>query len=268
VDRQGEVEAAEVGLLERAEERQPAAEPVAAHYVHRLGGADAGRDQRDGFPFQRVLQPVADEARHVGVDRHRRQARRGQRPHRRVDHRRARAGRPDDLDQRDQVGRVPEVGAHHALRMGQPVGDPPDRDGGRVRGQRDARWGHRVQLGEDLPLDREALRGRLDDQVGAFAGRRDAVRGPDPAHDLLGVDPQQPAGAGHPVGDGVPRLSARVVDGHRRPGGGEDLRDRRTHPPAADDGQPLRKLAGHDAVYPPSTYTIWPVTKSEAGDSR
>ena len=68
VDRLSEVEADEVGLLERPEHRQAGAEAVLDDVVDRLRVADAGRDERDRLALHRVLQAVADEARDVAVD--------------------------------------------------------------------------------------------------------------------------------------------------------------------------------------------------------
>ena len=107
---------AEVGLLERADRREPGAEAVADDFVERLGVAGAGGDERDRLALQRVLEPVADEAGDVG----RRAPAACPAPRRKAIARSDRVGfgrlRLDHLDQRDQVGRVPEVGAEHPAR--------------------------------------------------------------------------------------------------------------------------------------------------------
>ena len=71
LDVEREIDADQVGLLHRAEHRHPRAEAAFDHLVDGVGVADAGRDQRDRLALQRVLQPVADEARNVLLHMHR-----------------------------------------------------------------------------------------------------------------------------------------------------------------------------------------------------
>ena len=71
-DVEGEVRADEVGLLHRAEHGGARAEALAYHDVDGVGVADAGGDQRDRLALHRVLQTVADEARHVAAHMDRR----------------------------------------------------------------------------------------------------------------------------------------------------------------------------------------------------
>ena len=60
-----QIGADKVGILERPQDGEPAAETVLDHEIDGLGVADAIGDERDGLAPERVLQPVADEARHV-----------------------------------------------------------------------------------------------------------------------------------------------------------------------------------------------------------
>src|SRR5215470_7147224 len=50
MDRQRQIGADEIGVLQRTQHRQPPAEACLDHGVHGLGVADATLDQRDGFP--------------------------------------------------------------------------------------------------------------------------------------------------------------------------------------------------------------------------
>ena len=78
VDLEGEGQAAEVGLLERADGAQPRAEPLLDDGVEGLSVAHAAGDERDGLALERVLEAVADEAGDVGAHMHGRQAAPGQ----------------------------------------------------------------------------------------------------------------------------------------------------------------------------------------------
>ena len=82
--------------------------------VDRLGVADAGVDQGERLAPERVLQPVADEAGDVAADVHRRLAERREGGHRLLDDGGPRGRRLDDLDERHDVRRVPEVRADDA----------------------------------------------------------------------------------------------------------------------------------------------------------
>ena len=75
VDRQRQIGADQIGVLQRPEHREPPAEARLDHGVDGLGVADAVLDQRDRLAPQRMLQPVADEARHVLLHVHRHLAR-------------------------------------------------------------------------------------------------------------------------------------------------------------------------------------------------
>src|SRR5215831_18223789 len=74
VDRERQVGADEVGVLQRAEHRESAAERGLDHRIDGFGIADVVLDQRDRLAPQRVLQPVADEARYVLLHANRRLA--------------------------------------------------------------------------------------------------------------------------------------------------------------------------------------------------
>src|SRR5205814_1613645 len=59
-DVEREIEPNQIGLLHRPKHRSTRAESFAHHRVDRLRIADTRRDQRNGFAFHRMLQPIAD----------------------------------------------------------------------------------------------------------------------------------------------------------------------------------------------------------------
>src|SRR5262245_27282833 len=65
VDRERQIGADEIRILEWAQHCEATPERGLDHGVDRLGVADAVFDQRDSLAPERMLQPVANEARHV-----------------------------------------------------------------------------------------------------------------------------------------------------------------------------------------------------------
>lgn len=170
VDGQGEVQPDVVGVFQRPQGGQSQPNGVAYHEIYRLRVADTLGDQRDRLAPQRVLQPVADETRHVAPDPHRQLADLGQQRHDAI--RRiwggARAGH--HLDHRDKIRRVPKVCPDHSAAVLDPFGDSADRQHRGVGGQ------HRVgrecrQPFEEFLLDGQVFDDGLNHQVGVWYRR-------------------------------------------------------------------------------------------------
>ena len=235
MDREGQLEADQVGVLHRAERGEPWAEAVLDHGVDRLRVADPFVDELEGFAPERVLEPVADEAGLVEADPDRDLADRGEKVEGALDRVVFGALAADHFDQRHQVGRVPPVGPDGAagvLNAGEDLGRA-DRRG--VRGEDGAGGGDRVEAGEDLPLQSQVLGRGLEDE--ARAGERalgtsleaDAGQG-------LGVGAHRLEGTGDPLRSRGKGLGDRVVDGDLVARRGEAGGDPRAHQAAADDG--------------------------------
>jgi hypothetical protein len=129
------------------------------------------------------------------------------------------------------------------------LADLRDRQRRRVRGENRVAGGDRVELGEDLLLEADDLRHRLDDEVDVaealVAGRSD-----DPVEDLLDrglalllgqlalVDELADLALGHVAGlyeAGVDELLLDVLEDDGDPRGGDRLGDLAAHRPRADD---------------------------------
>ena len=126
-------------------------------------------------------------------------------------------------------------------------GDPADRDDGGVRRDQRVALGHAVDRDEQLLLQRQLFRRRLEDDVGI--GDRIAKIGagahaPDGAAVLVEIDEV-------PLDPLVQRREAggdRVVDGDLVPGDGKNLRDAVPHQAGADDRDPVRRRHAQPAV--------------------
>jgi hypothetical protein len=101
----------EVGLFQWSNERQAPSKTVTYHQIDRLSGADAAGDQGNGLTLEGVLHSIADDTRHVDLHVNRDHVRRRQDLHCLVHDVGRRRGTLNDLDERNEVGRVPEMGA-------------------------------------------------------------------------------------------------------------------------------------------------------------
>ena len=108
---------ANVSHSQRAERGEAQAEAVSYRVVHVLGVGNPTGHQFDGLTSERVLKPIGNEAGNVQIHPDRRFANRLQSGECAVHAVRVAVGVPDHLDQREDVGRKQEVGAHHAARI-------------------------------------------------------------------------------------------------------------------------------------------------------
>ena len=128
---------------------------------------DALLDDGHGFPIERVKQAVADEPGSVLLDVDRQLAGLGHQPGDPLDRLFGGLLSRDDLDDGDEVGRVPPVRAHDppGKRAGlSDLGYPDDR---RVGRQDDVRSDERLHLAEKGPLGLEVLEDALENEIGA-----------------------------------------------------------------------------------------------------
>jgi len=123
MDLVGEVEPAEIRLLERAKYTQPRAKALFDDRVERVDVADSGVYERDRFALERMLQAVADESRDVSADVDRTHAAAGEQLDRPVDVADVGLIGLHDLHERNEVRWMPEVCAQHALRRVDQFGD-------------------------------------------------------------------------------------------------------------------------------------------------
>ena len=205
LDVEGEIDADQVGLLHRAEHRHARAEAAFDHLVDGVGVADAGRDQRDRLALQGMLQPVADEARDVLLDMHRispgvAQQRYG------LSHRLV-AGLfvLRHFDQRNEMRRIPEMRADHALAVLELLADPRRGNGRAVAGEDRVRRGQVFKLGEELLLERQLFRRGFEHERHVPHRRRHLVMRGNAAEQRR-IAAEQRAGALQPFIQGVPPL--------------------------------------------------------------
>ena len=148
--------------------------------------------------------------------------------------------RADDLDEREQRRGIEEVHADDPLGMLGRLGDLPDGDRRRVRGQDCLRPNDAVELGEGLPLRLELLDDRLDHQI-AVGEIRELGRERQPADRgvaLLGchlplLDRTAEVVLDRPAGT-LAELLAHLAAHGLEAGLGRDLRDPRSHRPETD----------------------------------
>ena len=161
-----------------------------------------------------------------------------------LDHRVVHLGGAHDLDERDEVRRVPEVGADDALLVRRLRGDLGDAHHRGVGAEDGRRRTHAVELLEDVLLELEVLVDALDDDVGVAPGGGQVRGRRDAGHGRLDI-----GGRAEPVLGQEARGSARTAPGARPsasaktswsttscPASGEDLRDADAHHAGADDG--------------------------------
>ena len=98
--------------------------------------------------------------------------------HRRAHHRVAGLFVLDDLDQRHQMRRIPEMRADDALAMLEIAADLGRGNGRAVAGEDRVRRGQAFELGENLLLERQLLRRRLEHEGRILHRRRQADRAP------------------------------------------------------------------------------------------
>src|SRR5262245_43667115 len=116
-----------------------------------------------------------------------------------------------------------------------PRRDLSDRNDGSIAGEKRLARREFVEFGEDILLERELFRRRLDHHVGIRDGIGKRLRSAysiDRARVLAEVG-EIPGDAG---GERSERLLDRVEYGDLMPGDGEDLGDAMAHQPGADDG--------------------------------
>jgi hypothetical protein len=113
-----------------------------------------------------MLQPVADEARHVLLHMRRLLAGSLVQRHGPGDDLRRRPLRFNDFDQRHQERRIPPMSAERALFADQVLHDCGNRNHRRIAGQNGVAAHAQFELGEKLLLQREILGHRFDDEVG------------------------------------------------------------------------------------------------------
>ena len=131
----------------------------------------------------------------------------------------------DDLDQLHPGRRVEEVHADDPRRGSRPRGDRGDRERGGVGGEHGVGAADRLELGEQLALQVEALGRGLDHEGAAGEALELGRRG-----DVL-------AGALDALRKGV---AVGIVHDDLDPGAGRELRDPRAHRPGADDSRRAR----------------------------
>ena len=241
MDRERQVEADQVGVLERTEHLQLQAKRALDHRVDILGRADAGLDEGDRLAPERVLQPVPNEARDVALDVHGCLAGRGEQGHRPLHDLAARLLRLRHLDERDQVRRIPEVGSDDALRTLGVLRDRPDRHHGRVRSEDRLRCSMRHPR-EQLLLQVELFRRRLDDERGPGNGLFDRLGELDPV-DRADVSARALEIRAHPLVHGDEHVGTGIRDRDRMAGRREHLGDPVPHQAGADNGDPVHHPA-------------------------
>ncbi len=197
-----------------------------------------------------TLHAVDDESGRVGRD-HRRLAELTRQQGDRVSHGGVRRRSGNDFHQRHQRHGIEEMHADHPFRPHRGARDLCDRQGARVRRQYGRMRGSRVQPFERLPLELEVLGNRLDHQVGvgqvlesrhrSNAGHGDrGVIGADLLLLCLAVEEAADA-----LACSLRGALDRVVNEHREPRFGHDLRDPRAHGPGPEHAN------GPDLVHRP-----------------
>jgi len=175
VNGERQVEANEIGLFERAEHGEPRTEAVLDHRIDCLRIGDAGRQQRNRLTLERMLQPVANETRNVLADMHRAAANGFHQVHHFGNDGIAGGVRLDDLDQRHQMRRVPELRAENPFAVLQKLADVSRTDGRGIAGEDRVLGDEVFQISKELLLDLEIFRRRFDHDMRAGDGRRELI---------------------------------------------------------------------------------------------
>src|SRR5512139_337546 len=135
VNRLSQVQSHKIGIFQWPQDRQPHPKAVFDHQIDCCGIANIGRDDGNGFSPERVLQAVADKARHIPFDVNGYFPGLLQKIHAPLDIDEFRMRRLDDLDQWNEVWRIPPVGAEDASRVLSLGGDLPNWNDRRIAGQ-------------------------------------------------------------------------------------------------------------------------------------
>ena len=159
--------------------------------VHVLGAGDPTGHQFNGLSGERVLKPIGNEAGYVQIHPDRRLADRLQPGEGAVHAVRVAVGVSDHLDQREDMGRKQEMGAHHPSRVSTDRRQLAGGETGGVAGQDGRRRGDRVEFFEKRLLRRDILEDRFDHQVSAIDRRFKILCRNNPAHALGGALPGQ-----------------------------------------------------------------------------
>ena len=175
-----------------------------------------------------MLESVADESSNVAFHSDGQFAHAGEEFHRTV-HRLVRcSGTSDDLDDRDEVRRVPKVHADRERCIVEISRDRADRDDRGVRRENGGRICG-TQFGEESALDIEVLDDSLDHEVDIRDGPRNLG---------INLNERLVAGAHRPgVSEGrVEHRGVHVGQGCPDPGARHEPCDATAHEPGADDG--------------------------------
>src|SRR5688572_16300161 len=144
-------------LLHRAARDEAEAEAVAHGVVYAFRRDDAVGDEIERLAQHRVLQAIADEARDVLLHPDRRLAERFHLLDQAFRDARVGGFAADDLDQRHEMRRHEEVQAGHASASLEALADLADGEVRGIRRERHLGTGQRLELGEELLLEREIL---------------------------------------------------------------------------------------------------------------
>ena len=183
--------------------------------------------------FERVLQPVADEARNVLLDVHRLPPGVAQQLHGPAHGVVAGLFVLDHLDQRHQMRRIPEMRADHAVAMLELRADLGRGNGRAVAGEDGVRRGQAFQLGEQLLLERQLLRRGLEHEGDVLHRRRHLVVRRDAA-EQRGIAAEQVAGALQPLRQRFAPFGRRIVDADGVAGRRQQIGDAVAHQARAD----------------------------------
>src|SRR5581483_3873759 len=244
-DIEREVEPDEDRLLHRAEHGGARAKSFLNDGIDGCGIAYASRDQREGFALHRVLQPLADEARNVAAHMHRRFAGVAQQVHRGAHDSVAGFLVLDDFDQRYQVRRIPEMRADDAIVVFEIAPDLRRRYGRAVARQDRSGGDRALEVGENLLLERQLFRCRLEHEayvlhrLSHVLMRRDAL-------EQRCVVAEQIEDCGKPPRHRSADFSVRLEHADFVTRRGQQIRDAMAHQAAADhaDSQFLHARLG------------------------
>ena len=234
------VEAADIGRLDRTRDAEAPADRVAHNGIDCLSRGYARCPERPGLTKCCELNAVADEAGNFLVDHNWLLADAPDQLDGPGKDGRARLRPGADLDQWDELRRIPEVGRNHTIARP----DTGDQGARRLAARRAEDGRGRtvaVEFFKDRVLQGEILRHRLDHE-GRLAGIGEAHRCPDATEHCVRMVDQQPMGGElrEASADVVGRLGeARWITpnhDHRVARGGENLGDSVPDDAIADDG--------------------------------
>ncbi len=242
VDGPGEVDAHHVRIFQRAKLGKAHTEAQTHGLVHRGRVGDALFDDVHGLAPQGVLHTVSHEAGNVLAAVDGMLAHAAQNVHGVFDGLIRGVIALHHLDQRDEVGRVPEVRAHHAPAIDGSGGDFSDTHHAGVAGDHSFWRTQGVKLGEDALLQRHILDDSLNDEVGP-GGLLKAEGGPDVGEGSVGGSLWGDAPFGHEIQIGpyvdqrpIQKFLLQIIQNHWVPVQGENLADAVSHESRTDDG--------------------------------